>query len=1502
MRRPIWKAALGTTLTAGLLAAPITALPAFAQDSSAAVSPGVIINEAYLSGGSANAPFVNKFVELYNPTGTDVSLDGWSLQYRAAGSTAAPTGIGALSGTIPAGGYYLVSGASNGATGAPLPEADATIGASFSGSGGTLILSSQSTRVDPLPTGSVTAAAGVVDLLGYGTSNTFETSAAAAPAGNSDPKSLNRTGFADTNNNAADFVLSTAVTPTGTGGTAPTEPAPTPTPTPTPSPTTPVEPPAGAVPIAQIQGSGDTSPLVGQTVTTRGKVTGVYPTGGFNGYYIQTPGTGGALDPATHTASDGIFIFSADTVGSVAAGDYVEVTGTVGEYFGLTQLTVAAGQMAKLDEPAEEVKPATVAWPASDAGREALEGMLLAPQGSYTVTDNYSLNQYAEIGLAAGDSPLVQPTAVAAVGTPEHAAVAADNAARAVKLDDGASTNFLSAANQGIALPYLTLDNPVRIGAAATFTTGVILDYRNSAWKFQPLTALTADNAAEAAPASFEATRTAAPESVGGNLKLASFNVLNYFSTTGTDLTGCTYYNDRSGAPLTVRGGCDARGAANPENLERQQAKIVSAINALGADVVSLMEVENSAVFGKDRDEALANLTTALNEASPGTWDYVRSPAALPDAEDVIRTAFIFRTAAAEPVGESVILNDETVFSNAREPLAQAFKPAGGEDSSTILAVSNHFKSKGSAPATGENADTGQGGWNADRVRQAQALAAFADSAAEAAGTEKVFLLGDFNSYAAEDPMTVLAEAGYVNLGKATGKHSYAFSGMVGSLDHILASPEAAEAVTGADIWNINSVESVALEYSRYNTNVTNYYAPDPFRSSDHDPILVGLDLTPAGTETEKLNLLNINDFHGRIDSNTVNFAGTVEQLKADAPEGNSLFLSAGDNIGASLFASSVQQDAPTLDVLNALGLRASAVGNHEFDAGYTDLTDRVDPAADFPYLGANVYLKGTTTPALDEYTVLDVNGVSVAVIGAITEETSTLVSPGGIAELEFGDPVEAVNRVAEKLQADGNVDVIVAEYHEGAGSGTPDGASLEEELAAGGAFAEIVNGTTPLVDAIYTGHTHKQYAWDAPVPGAGGKTRPVLQTGSYGEFIGQITLDYNPATDEVLSYTATNVPRTTASAESLVAAYPAVAEVKSIVDAALAYASEIGNQPVGSVTADITTAFTGTSRDDRSSESTLGNLVADSLLNTLSSADRGGAEIGVTNPGGLRAELYYGDDGVITYAEANAVLPFVNNLWTTTLTGAQLKTMLEQQWQPEGSSRAFLALGLSDNITYTYDPDQPRGSRIQTVTINGAAMDPSRAYRVGTFSFLAQGGDNFSVFSEGTDTRDSGLVDRDAWISYIEANSPLSPDFARQGVIVKGAPATAKAGTAVSFTVSGLDLTSLGSPVNTGLAASWVNAAGTATALGTSAVSSGTGAVNVTLPASASGAGTLVLTAAPSGTTVTVPVTVEAAPTVPPAPVCKAPIPPQHWWDVRGWLRYAIEWAKYLVCLSQRG
>jgi 5'-nucleotidase len=238
--------------------------------------------------------------------------------------------------------------------------------------------------------------------------------------------------------------------------------------------------------------------------------------------------------------------------------------------------------------------------------------------------------------------------------------------------------------------------------------------------------------------------------------------------------------------------------------------------------------------------------------------------------------------------------------------------------------------------------------------------------------------------------------------------------------------------------------------------------------------------------------------------------------------------------------------------------------------------------------------------------------------------------------------------------------------------------------------------------------------------------------------------------------------------------------------------------------------------------------------------------------PGGPASQ-----DGVVTVAEANAVLPFVNNLWTTTLTGDQFKTLLEQQWQrnDEGEvpSRPYLQLGLSDNVSYTFDASLPEGSRITSITIDGAPIDPLGEYRIGTFSFLAQGGDNFHVFEDGTDTADSGLVDYEAWIDYIGANSPLSPDFARQSASVSPTPTSVAPGGQLQFTVSSLDLTSLGSPQNTTLDLTL----GT-TPIGSVAVTDGTATVDVTVPGDTpAGDHLLTMVAQPSGTAVILPITV---------------------------------------------
>ena len=1258
--------------------------------------------------------------------------------------------------------------------------------------------------------------------------------------------------------------------------------------------------------IAEIQGSGDTSPEAGNAVTIKGVVTAAYPTGNLRGYTIQTAGTGGELDPAAHTGSDGLFVFSSSTVGSVNLGDFVRVSGTVSEFNGLTELTVtAAADLAVLTEPHDPVTPALLAWP-GPAQREALESMLYQPTGNFTVTNTFSTNRFGEVGLAVGERPLIQPTDQARPNSDEANAVIADNAARGVVLDDGATTDFTSAANSSQTPPYVSLTDPVRVGELAVFDDPVIVDYRNNTWKFNPRSQVTqADPAAY--PATFKNDRTPAPDapSIGAaDLRIASFNVLNYFTTLGADVAGCTSFNDRAGHGISVDTcpGNGPRGAWDQASLQRQQDKIVHAVNGLDADVVGLSEIENSAVVsgapvGGAPDAALDTLVDALNaQAGAGTWAYVPSSAELPPiAEmDVISNAIIYKPAAVQRTGAARALGTQSAegqaFGNAREPIAQVFTPVDG---APFLFVMNHFKSKGSAGPWPGDVDTGdgQGASNESRVRQATALR---DWVADVKGpATAVALVGDFNSYRNEDPLQVLYDAGYVDAENQfdLGKYSYSFSGLSGSLDHILLNDEAVQRSTGADIWNINSGESVALQYSRYNNHGTLFYDDSPYASSDHDPVVLGLERgTPPPAGPVDLTLLNINDFHGRIDANTVKFAGTVESERAAAQSagGDAVLLAAGDSIGASLFASSVAQDQPTVDVLNALQLKASAVGNHEFDQGFDDLTGRViDNGANarWKYLGANVYLKGTQTPALPEYEILDVSGVQVGVIGAVTGQTPSLVSPAGVQALDFGDPVAAVNRVAGQLAdgnpANGEADVLVAEYHEGAGEGLPDG-TLEDAVAAGGAFAAIVNETSPTVAAIFTGHTHQQYAWDGPVPGQPGRTRPILQTGSYGGNVGKIVLTVDRDTNAVTAYTATNVARVTTADDELVASYPRVAQVKGIVDAAIAAANVIGLTPVGSVDADITTAYTGGSfvngvyaqpnpadamigRDDRSKESTLGNLVADSLVASLSSPERGGATIGVVNPGGLRNELFFAPDGgVVTYAEANAVLPFVNNLWTVTLSGARFKTLLEQQWQTnaDGSSiptRPYLQLGLSDNVTYTFDETRARGDHVTSITVDGAPLDPAASYRIGTFSFLTSGGDNFRVFTDGTDARDSGLIDRDAWIQYLQQNPHLTPDFARQAVATGGLPSTVTAGEPVSFSVSGLDLTSLGSPQNSALSITLGEQQ-----IGTATVTGGRADIAVTVPAGTDpGPAELTLTAAPSGTAVTVPIEIQA-----PAPV----------------------------------
>ncbi|MCI9887691.1 ExeM/NucH family extracellular endonuclease [Micrococcales bacterium 31B] len=608
--------------------------------------------------------------------------------------------------------------------------------------------------------------------------------------------------------------------------------------------------PTGPVSIAEIQGSAAASPHVDCTVTTSGVVTAAYPVGNFNGFVVQTGGTGGAYD-AARTASDAIFVYSPAGVASVAIGQSVTVTGVVSEFNGLTEITAEPAAIVALPEALPAVSPVDLTALPPAAQREPLESMLVDANFSLTVADNYSTNRYGEVLLATGTTALPQMTDVARPGTPEAAAVEASNLERAITLDDGSSIDL--SRNTSLTPPYISAEKPLRVGAAVDFQgTGLILDYRNNTWKLNPTAQLTHDDTEKLNW--FSNTRTTGPDAAAlgaADVKVSSFNVLNYFTTLGTDTASCTSYKDREGQGTTVQGGCDQRGAWDAAQFARQQDKIVAAIIGTDADVLGLMEIENSARLGEAPDEALQSLVAALNaKAGAGTYAYIANPAAsMPPIteQDVITNALIYRPAKVTPQGAAHSIADQSgsgePFSNARVPIAQAFAVKGTGDA--FVAIVNHFKSKGSAgPLPGDaDAGDGQGASNASRIAQATTLSQWVPSVQSATGVKPVLLLGDFNSYSMEDPLQVLKDAGYADAEQSSGgkEQSYLFGGRVGSLDHVFVNPEAKSMLTGVDIWPINAPESVLLEYSRFNATPTNFYEAGPFRASDHDPVIVGL-------------------------------------------------------------------------------------------------------------------------------------------------------------------------------------------------------------------------------------------------------------------------------------------------------------------------------------------------------------------------------------------------------------------------------------------------------------------------------------------------------------------------------------------------------------------------------------------------------------------------------------------------------------------------------------
>lgn len=1399
--------ALAVTCVAALSLGSLAAAPAVADTT----GTGVVINEAYLSGGSAGAAFKNKFVELYNPTSAPITLDGMSLQYRSATGSGAFNGVAPLTGVIPAGGYYLVQGNSNGTNGAELPAPDAVSTLTPSGTNGTLALVEGTAAVTLTP-GSVVGADGVVDLLGYGTSNTFETKAATSPTGNTDVKSLNRTEGVDTDDNSADFTLSATITPQNSGGTDPgTDPGTEPT----------------KATIAEVQGTTDVSPLNGQTVQVEGVVTADYRTGGYKGIVIQTQGSGGATD-ATPGASDGVFVFLNALNPDLAIGDLVSVTGSVSEYFGQTQLNPAAAAdvsvvTAGVGVPAVTPLPTTV----QGTDREQYENMYVAPEGTYRLASSHQLFNFGTLWLNAGDDLAVKSTETTRPGA-EASAIAAANRANRILLDDGWSIQVSNSGHPG-EQPYFTKDTVVRNGDTVDFgDNGYVLQWGFNDWRLQPVLPIDDSSPADL-KVGFTATnpRTDSAPAVGGDVQVASFNVYNYFTTLKSENS-------------------NARGAANAAQFAIQKSKIVAAINGLDAEIVSLMEIENSVKLGKPIDTALKDLVAGLNaDAGSDVWAYVPTPAALNNAAttDYITNAIIYKKDAVTTVGDSATVTDESVWGNAREPIAQAFDI----DGRVVTVVANHLKSKSPPDGAGAEPADGQGFFNADRVKQANAILAFTAQLEETSGSGDMLLIGDFNAYGKEDPIDVFTSNGWSDLvaDKTDGQYTYTFDGELGSLDHVIASPSLASSITGAGVWGINSPEWSDRGYAFGATE-----EGTPYRSSDHDPIIVGVssEIPPVS-----IDVVTVNDFHGRIEADgaaagAAVLAGAVKQFREANP--NTIFAGAGDLIGASTFTSFINDDNPTIDALNAAGLDVSAAGNHEFDQGWEDLRDRVQDRADWEYISSNVFVTETGEPALAPAWVKELDGVRVGFVGAVTEDLDSLVSPEGIKDLEVRSIADSVNAVADDLRdgdaSNGEADVVILLVHEGAESTALSAITPDSPLG------EIVYGVDDDVDAIVSAHTH--LAYNHVIDG-----RPVVSAGQYGENLGLMNLQVDPKTKELISIT-NEIKPLTAAGKPL---YPAVPEVQAIVDQAKAEADVLGAIKVGDITADFNRARQSNGSENRGGESTIGNFVAD--VQKWST----GADIAFMNPGGIRANLTYASsgatdpDGNVTYREAATVQPFANTLVTMTLTGAQLKSVLEEQWQPAGSARPFLKLGVSEGLVYTYDPTAAQGSRITSITVNGAPLDAAGTYTVAANSFLAGGGDNFATFKGIEGKRDTGKIDLQSMVDWFDANKTASPDYAQRAVGVAVSPADAdgySAGDQVTVALSSLAF-SAGEPAPGAVSLSLGDTVLAQGAVDPAVVDTtdegGRASLTFTVPSGVFGEQVLTVAVAGTGTTVQVPFTI---------------------------------------------
>lgn len=437
--------------------------------------------------------------------------------------------------------------------------------------------------------------------------------------------------------------------------------------------------------------------------------------------------------------------------------------------------------------------------------------------------------------------------------------------------------------------------------------------------------------------------------------------------------------------------------------------------------------------------------------------------------------------------------------------------------------------------------------------------------------------------------------------------------------------------------------------------------------------------------------------------------AGIMDQLGSDNDV--ALRTTSGDNVGGSAFVSAISNDEYTIKALNEMGIDVSAVGNHEFDKGQDDLKNRIQKESHFPILGANVINIATGEPALEPSFVVDKGDLSIGFVGTVTTQTPNKVSPSGIVGLEFTDPVAAANKEATRLKKEENVDAVIVLQHED---------------------IEAVNGFNSDVDAAFGGDSHLRHPGD---------TR--AQSQEYGKVVSELEFDYDQAADAASNFHIKQYDFTTSGT---VAPDPTVA---ATVAEAETQAKVLGDRVVATIDNSYFRGkqLGGESSSNRGVESTLNNMLADSnkqAMNKFLGSDV--VDLGIMNAGGVRADLAAGE---VTYAEAQTVQPFGNNLAYATLSGAAILKALENQWKVN-PARPRLSMGLSDNASYSYDPSVKEGPRVLDARIDGKPIDPAADYRVAGASFLFQGGDGFIDPADVRNYTDVGYTDIAAFTDYL--------------------------------------------------------------------------------------------------------------------------------------------------------